>query len=251
MHARLLVVSVFLAACGAAPDASEAPPHEATAGGEDASREEAGGEGTVRMLGEALVPGESDEPSRPVVLRNTIPVPVPQPAVARERLSGALEEVWTHVETQVSVARPRGPEVESVETVQSWANGPFLEWIGLRRQHLERTRELLEAVPDDPPYERALAVALFAYAFEDFGAQVAGAPVPREIARDEELRAIYIRSLNEATIPLGQRAIELYADCQRRLERLGDESRWLPWRAYCVQRGQDVIRGYGLAPDQP
>ena len=30
------------------------------------------------------------------------------------------------------------------------------------------------------------------------------------------------------------------------LAALGDDSPWLPWRAYCVQRGQEVIEGYGL-----
>ena len=121
--------------------------------------------------------------------------------------------------------------------VQAWADGVFTEWIEARRHALEDTRTLMEEVSEEPPYERAVALALWAYAFEDFGAQIAGAPVPDEVAHDEELREIYVRSLNDASVPLAERTIELYAHCQRRLEPLGDESPWLPWRAYCVQRG--------------
>lgn len=189
---------------------------------------------------------ESVAPEEPVVLRSTIPIPVPQPAVRRARLSRALQAVWTHVEEQVSNARPAGPEEATVETVQVWADGPFRAWIEARRDALTATRDLLEAVPEEPRHERGVALALWAYALEDMGAQVAGAPVPEEIAHDAELLGIYIRSLNDSSLPLGQRAIELYADCQRRLAALGDDSPWLPWRAYCVQRGQEVIEGYGL-----
>ncbi len=190
-----------------------------------------------------------EEPA-PVVMRSTIPVPVPQPALPREQLSQALQAVWTRVEEQVSVARPEGPAETTVENVQAWADGPFREWLDARRAALEETRDLLAQVADQPPYERAVALALWAYSFEDLGAQVAGAPVPDSIAGDEELLGIYVESLNEATVPLGERAVELYADCQQRLVTLGDDSPWLPWRAYCVQRGREVIEGYRLAPPE-
>ncbi len=245
MHSRRVVfvsLPLLLAACGgpAAPEPPEPPPGSSTAGGEDE---------VLGVLTTAPVEAsEPEEPEEPVVLRSTIPVPVPQPAVRRERLSAALQAVWTRVEEQVAVRRPPGPEEETLQTVQAWADGPFREWIQVRRRHLEDTRDLLAAVPNDPPYERAVALALFAYAFEDVGAQVAGAPVPAEVAGDQELRAIYVRSLNDASVPVGQRAMELYADCQQRLVRLGDDSPWLPWRAYCVQRGREIIEGYGLAP---
>ncbi len=204
--------------------------------------------------------GEADDPTAdqptapaerraPVVLRTTIPVPVPQPAVPREEVSEPLQAVWTQVEEQVSMARPDSPEEITVANVQAWADGPFREWLDLRREALVATRALLEAVPLEPIYERALALALWAYAFEDLGAQATGAPVPTEIAQDDELRSIYIESLNEASVPLGRRAMELYADCRRRLVPLGDDSEWLPWRAYCVQRGLEIIEGYGLSPE--
>lgn len=185
----------------------------------------------------------------PVVLRTTIPVPVPQPAIARDALSPALQAVWTHIEEQVALGRPDGPDENTVANVQAWADGAFRTWVDERRDALVETRALLEEVPQEPVHERSMALALWAYAFEDLGAQIAGAPMPGEIATDDELRGIYIESLNDAMVPLGRRAMELYADCQRRLLPLGDESEWLPWRAYCVQRGQELIEGYGFTED--
>lgn len=232
---RLLLpfLLVGLCACGSAPEPEEAPLRTTSTGGESP---------------EPAVEEGEPEPAAPVVMRMTVPVPVPQPAVPRDELSPELEAVWAHVEEQVQMNRPAGPEENTVDTVRVWAEGPFQEWVDQRRAALEHTRTLVGQVEPEPPYERAMALALFAYAFEDFGAQIGGSPVPDEIANDEELRGIYIESLNRATLPLGERIIEFYADCQTRLESLGDNSPWLPWRAHCVQRGQAVIEGYGLSP---
>ncbi|HJL18460.1 MAG TPA: hypothetical protein RMH99_22540 [Sandaracinaceae bacterium LLY-WYZ-13_1] len=232
-----ILLCALLAACGGgSPDEGAST----TADGAAEPTTTAGGEAEP----EPEPPPE--EPVEPVVLRSTTPVPVPQPAVPRDELSEALQAVWTSVEEQVASQRPDAPEENTIEAVQAWTEGPFQAWLVARREALDQTRPLLAEVPDDPPHERALALALWAYAFEDLGAQVAGVPVPERVARDRELLDIYVGSLNEATIPIGERAVELYADCQQRLQALGDDSEWLPWRAYCVQRGQEVIEGYGL-----
>ena len=231
----LALLSLALVACGSSNEGttSDEVGTSTTSGSEDPITDDA----------------ETAAADEPVVLRSTIPVPVPQPAVPREELSDELQAVWTAVEEQVADGRPDGPEEETVDNVQAWADGPFREWIDARRQSLTETRELLAAIAREPAWERGLALALWAYAFEDMGAQIAGAPVPREIAEDPELLGIYVTSLNDASVPLGRRAVELYADCRERLASLGDDSEWLPWRAYCVQRGQEVIEGYGLAAD--
>ncbi len=227
MNARALLclLALLATACGSSAPSEAPAAAETTAGGESA---------------DAPVVAE------PVVLRSSHPVPVPSPAVPRESTPAPLQTVWTAVEEQVAITRPEGPEVQTVETVQAWADGPFQAWIEERRAAIERTHELLAQVASEPPWARAVALALWAYSYEDFGAQIAGAPVPDEIARDDELLGIYVESLNEASVPLARRAMELYAECRERLAALGDDSPWLPWRAYCVQRGQEVIEGYRL-----
>lgn len=205
-----------------------------------------GGSATVQQ---ADTSGGEESVAQPP-MRTTIPVPVPAPAVAREEMSAALQQLWTQIEETVAIRPPEPPTEPTIESVQAWADGPFSEWVTARRTAMEGVRTTSEGVPEDPPHERAVASALFGYALEDFCADVRGAPIPSEIASDAELLEVYLSALREVTLPIASDAIVSYAYCQRRLAPLGDESEWLPWRAYCVQRGQDIISVYELASEQ-
>jgi hypothetical protein len=223
--AFLLLTTALLTACGSTPSDPPDRDTSGTSGGEDVATVE-------------------------IPLRVTTPVPVPQPAVAREELSDALQQLWTQVEETVSMRPPDGPAEASQEAVQEWADGPFTTWIRERRRSMAGALSTSEDVPEDPPHERAVASALMGYALEDFAADVRGSPVPDDIARDPELLGIYIESLREVLRPLAIEAVVSYAYCQRRLAGLGDESPWLPWRAYCVQRGREMIEVFELQPHE-
>lgn len=191
--------------------------------------------------------GEAD-PEVDHPMRTTTPVPVPQPAVAREDLSDPLQRVWTGIEETVAIRPPDGPQEATPEAVQAWADGPFAEWIQRRREATAVVGTTSAHVPEEPVHERALAAALFGYALEDFAAAVRGSPVPAEITEDPELLSIYVQSLTEVLRPIATESVVNYAYCQQRLAPLGDDSEWLPWRAYCVQRGRDVIEVFELQP---
>lgn len=181
-------------------------------------------------------------------LRTTTPIPVPAPAIPREALSEPLQALWSEVEETVAIRPPDGPSAATEEALTAWSEGPFAEWITARREALAEAVALSEAVPDEPVHERAVAAALLGYALEELVAGMRGAPVPSDIAEDTELLAIYVSSLQAVLRPLASDAVLSYAYCQQRLLPLGDESEWLPWRAYCVQRGREVIEIYELAP---
>ncbi len=191
-----------------------------------------------------------EEPIEDHPMRTTIPVPVPQPAVARDDLSEPLRRFWTSIEETVAIRPPEGPAEASSEAVQAWADGPFAEWIARRREAMGEAVGIGEQIADEPPYERGVAAALLGYALEDFVFDVRGSPVPADIAADAELLAIYVSSLQEALRPLAQEAVGSYAYCQQRFLPLGDDSEWLPWRAYCVQRGREMIEVFQLVPAQ-
>ena len=222
----LFLIAALLTACGSGTtdDATELDPDTSgTSGGEDVATVE-------------------------IPLRVTTPVPVPQPAVPREEMSEALQQLWTQVEETVGMRPPDGPTEATQEAVQAWADGPFSTWIQERRAAMSGALSTSEDVPEDPPHERAVASALMGYALEDFAADVRGSPVPSDIAHDPELLGIYVSSLREVLRPLAVEAVVSYAYCQRRLAGLGDESPWLPWRAYCVQRGREMIEVFELRP---
>lgn len=181
-------------------------------------------------------------------MRTTTPIPVPQPAIAREELSEPLQRFWTRIEETVAIRPPDGPAEATSDAVQEWAAGPFAEWVTRRREAMTEAVAITEEVPDEPAHERGIAAALLGYALEDFVSDVRGSPVPADIAADPELLDIYVESLREALRPLAEEAVVTYAFCQQRFLPLGDESEWLPWRAYCVQRGREVIEVFELAP---
>ncbi|MEC7522705.1 MAG: hypothetical protein VYE22_22645 [Myxococcota bacterium] len=194
--------------------------------------------------------GEDESVEPDPVVRTTTPVPVPQPAVAREAMTEALQALWTQIEEVVAMRPPEPPEEPSMEAIQAWADGPLADWLEARHDAMGVAREISEGVPDEPSYERAVGAALFAYALEDLAADVRGAPVPEEIASDPELLEIYTEHLDAAIRPIATESVVSYAYCQRRIAELGDDSEWLPWRAYCVQRGREVIEVYRLQEDR-
>jgi len=178
------------------------------------------------------------ETAEPVVLRTTTPVPVPQPAVAREELADALQQLWTRAEEIVAEGPPEPPTEGTTEALAAWADDPFLPWVNGRREAIEGAEPFVEAIGEDP-VQRSVAAALFGYMYEDTAAGIRGAPVPAEIASDPELLDVYVQTLDEQLHPFAQRALESYAYCATTLANLG-ETPWVGWASYCLERGRDV-----------
>jgi hypothetical protein len=87
--------------------------------------------------------------------------------------------------------------------------------------------------------------------YEDTAAGIRGAPIPEDIATDEELLDIYVRTLDEALRPFAQRALESYVYCATTVASLGESldpwiPNWSPWAAYCLERGRDVADVFEL-----
>jgi len=219
------LVSFALAACGEPTTTEPTDPVEPSAGGE------------------AEVAIAEEHP-----MLTTTPVPVPQPAIPREELSEPLQITWTAVEEVVAIRPPEGPFAPTTEAIESWAAGPFTDWVEERQAATEEVAELADAVPEEPAWEQAIGAALFGYALEDFAADIRSSPVPLRITEDEELLEVYMDALHAKLHPFAIEAVRNYAVCQQRLVTLGDDSPWLPWRAYCVERGREVIEVYELQP---
>lgn len=215
-----------------------------------ASSEPTPGDGTepLATTGGESTTAVSAEDAHP--MRTTIPVPVPQPAVAREELSEPLQQTWTGIEEVVAIRPPDGPTEATEDSIRAWAEGPLTQWITERRDATRAVGTVAANVPEEPVYERALGAALFGYALEDFAADIRSSPVPTEITGDPELLEIYMGALTEALRPVAIESVTDYAVCQQRLASLGDESEWVPWRAYCVERGREVIEVYDLQPHE-
>ncbi len=230
---KILQIALVLAcatavACGGAPEPVDDGDGDLTSGGEQPPAE-------TRMV---------------QVFRTTTPVPVPQPATPREELAEPLQQLWTRTEEIVAIRPPEPPTEATEEAIRGWAEGTFAGWVGERQDAVQGVEGLVDAIGADP-IQRSVAAALFGYMYEDTAAGIRGAPIPVEIAEDEELLGVYVESLNPALRPFAVRAVESYAYCATTIAGLGEQSPWLSWGAYCLEHGRDVAMVYELASDQP
>jgi len=182
----------------------------------------------------------------PIVMRTTTPVPVPQPAVARENLSADLQSLWDVIEAAVAIRPPEPPTAGTIEEVQQWSEGPFAEWMRSRMAAVHAAEEAAGFVDGAAPMERAVAAALFGYLYEDTAASVRGAPVPDAIAADEELLMVYADTLTDALEPVAVQSVQAYAACATSLAQLGDPA-WSEWIQYCADRGREVATVFEVA----
>lgn len=218
--ASLLAASALLGACGGASETS-----------------------TTAQGGDGTSGGETAEAPHPI--RTTTPIPVPQPAIAREAMSPELQQLWDRVEEAVAVRPPEPPADASLESVEAWAAGPFAEWLGRRTEAATAVQDALGPLEGHPAHERGVAAGLYAYLQEDMVADVRGAPIPDSISSDPELLGIYDQSMLRALEPYAVAAVTGYRFCDAAFTE-GGAPEWEEWAAYCRDRAEDIAQVYAI-----
>jgi hypothetical protein len=178
------------------------------------------------------------------------PIPVPQPVYPREALSTDLQELWTRVEEAVAVRPPEPPDGASAEVIEAWAEGAFRDWLLERQAATDRALSATHALKTHPLFERGIGTALFGYMYEDMAGSIRGAPVPDDIAADEELLEIYTGALTEHITPFAELSARAYYACVALFTKL-DDPQWGEWAYYCDERGTEVVGTFKLQPPEP
>lgn len=198
-------------------------------------------EGTVFTSG-----GESSGSGEPApVFRTTTPIPVPQPAIARESLAPAVDRVWTAVEEAVAVQPPPPPATADDASVRTWSEGPFTEWMRDRITRIEAASAASLELEGAPSHERGVVAGVLAYALEVTAAEARSVPIPDDIAADAELLAAYVEALDGVLLPFAERAAEAFLFCVAAFDETSDPA-WGEWRAYCADRNADIVDSYRL-----
>jgi tetratricopeptide (TPR) repeat protein len=102
----------------------------------------------------------------------------------------------------------------SMERVNAWATGDFMPWVGRKREALLAAQAEYEKIAalEIPRWEIA-AAARIGEMWRSFVDEFRDAPVPDEIANDDELFDIYVGALDEQSQPFQQQAIDKFEFC--------------------------------------
>jgi hypothetical protein len=186
------------------------------------------------------------EAEAPRTLYTTTPVPVPQPAVPRDTLAQPVQQTWLEVEQGIAARPPEPPAADDEGALEAWYTGAFAPWLAGRVAAGQRAEEHANELESAPAHERGVVAGLLGYFHEQTAAEARGAPIPASIVSDAELLDIYSRSLDEALAPLALRSAEAYRFCMAAFDELDEAQRgaWQEWRAWCGDRGGEVVRVY-------
>ena len=221
----LLALTTLVACGGSAREEGTSSPRE---------------EGTVFSSG-----GESTGSEPAPVFRTTTPIPLPQPAIARESLAPAVDRVWTAVEEAVAVQPPPPPATADDASVRAWSEGPFTEWMRDRITRIEAASAASLELEGAPSHERGVVAGVLAYALEVTAAEARSVPIPDDIAADAELLAAYVEALDGVLLPFAERAAEAFLFCVAAFDETSEPA-WGEWRAYCADRNADIVDSYRL-----
>lgn len=191
------------------------------------------------------------EAEAPRTLYTTTPVPVPQPPVPRDTLAQPVQQTWLEVEQGIAARPPEPPATEDEEALRAWYGQAFAPWLEGRVSAGQRAEAHANELEVAPAHERGVVAGLLGYFHEQTAAEARGAPIPGSIVSDPELLEIYSRSLDEALAPLALRSAEAYRFCMAAFDELDDAQRgaWQEWRAWCEDRGGEVVRVYSRRGD--
>lgn len=206
-------------------------------------------EPTTTASNETTSSGGEAEPT-PQVIYDTTPVPVPQTAVPRAQLAQAVQEEWLEVERGIA-QRPPQPPLDSTETsLTEWYGGAYRDWIMARIASANRANDAINQADTLALHERGVGAGLMGYFYEQTAAEARSAPIPPTIQGDAELLAIYRDSLDETLAPLALRSVEAYRFCVAAFDEMSEADAanapaWSEWRAWCEDRGVEVLTLYG------
>lgn len=139
---------------------------------------------------------------------------------------------WTKARDALELHLPYLAPGLPMGAVNAWAQGPFKDWVQVRMQF---TREATDAFAREAESsdERVEGQAMAGLLMHQFSVRFLGAPVPREIESDPELRRIYEGALLEQSQPLVSVALEHYERCERMEANI-------EWRLFCRDRRREL-----------
>lgn len=171
-------------------------------------------------------------------------IAVPVTGVPRADLRPELQELFVRVENLTHVEPPPIPEASTEDAIGSYISGPFQTWTATRVAALRELSALAGTFGSLEPVERAFAVALVAYAYEDTATSIRGMPLPAWLEGDPELMRTFQDTIDGAIVPIAELSATAYDGCVNLFTQAADPA-WSEWPGFCQTRLDDLREVFG------
>lgn len=138
---------------------------------------------------------------------------IPELPVASARSTDLAEGIRL-AEAALRRPAPRMRGTVDLPKFQRWAMTRFGPWLEARRQAMSEAERALVRLAEGP--EAPIAAAIVAVLHRELVLAVAAMAVPRQIASDPQLAAVYRDALEQAVAPIRERAGEGFRFCADR-----------------------------------
>jgi len=107
---------------------------------------------------------------------------------ARADFSPSMTFAWRLSEDAFELADPSPPSRDAeTATVQSWTEGPLLEWLQQKNRLVEAARSELNLAAEGSHDQRIMAGALVGLLYEDVARVLLDVPLPRDLRNEEPI----------------------------------------------------------------
>lgn len=123
-----------------------------------------------------------------------------------------LADGWAASVAALTMPTPRPPTGEDWE-VESWADGPFRDWMERRTDAVQDAQRALREAREGPREQSVVASMLLGLVYSRFALDLRGIEVPAVFAGDSVRAEAFRNALSSAAHPLWLRALDAFGSC--------------------------------------
>lgn len=126
--------------------------------------------------------------------------------------SEPLADGWSAAVAAITMPTPVPPVGDDWE-VESWADGPFRDWMERRTDAVQDAQRALRAAREGPREQSVVASMLLGLVYSRFALDLRGIQVPAVFADDPVRAEAFRNALSTAAHPLWLRALDAFGSC--------------------------------------
>lgn len=170
---------------------------------------------------------------------------LPSLDVAQSELTPEMRMASLLSSESLLLAPPSGPRDDSTAAISDWSDSELKTWLQEKHVRAEAARKELDRAAQQNHRQRVMAGAMVGLVYEDLARTLLALPIPRELASEPEIAAMYVDLLKRQASPYLLHAHQAYVACAGNAEQVSGLHHW---SQFCEQR-EERLPTSGL--DQP